>query len=196
MATTKKVAKKAVRKVVKKAVVRKTAQQRSRKTQRPSVAIVMGSASDWEVMREVGAILDEAGVSHVSRILSAHRTPAPLRDFISRAEKEGCSVFVAGAGLAAHLAGAVAAQTTRPVIGVPLEGGPLRGMDSLLSTVQMPAGVPVACTAIGKHGARNAGWLAAQILSLSDPALATRLRQLRQKQGNAVLQQDRKLGKD
>ena len=178
------------------AAVKKSNRSGKSKSRQPFVAVVMGSASDWEVMREVGVVLDTAQVPHVSRILSAHRTPAPLRDFISRAEKDGCAVFIAGAGLAAHLAGAVAAATTRPVIGVPLEAGPLRGMDSLLSTVQMPAGVPVACTAIGKHGARNAGWLAAQMLSLSDPALSARLRRLRKKQSDDVLQQDKKIRRE
>lgn len=151
------------------------------------VAIVMGSDSDLPVMRSTAEVLQGFGIRHEIRITSAHRTPKATHDYIIDAERRGCTVFIAAAGLAAHLAGAVAAVTTRPVIGVPLEAGPLNGMDSLLSTVQMPGGVPVACVAIGKAGARNAGYLAAQILALSDSILAERLRQDREAKAKEIL---------
>jgi 5-(carboxyamino)imidazole ribonucleotide mutase len=121
------------------------------------------------------------------RITSAHRTPDATRDYISDAEARGCAVFIAAAGLAAHLAGTVAAHTVRPVIGVPLAAGSLQGMDSLLSTVQMPGGIPVASVAIGSPGAKNAAFLAAQILALGDAALAERLKKQREEEGRKVL---------
>lgn len=142
------------------------------------VGIVMGSASDRAVMSKAEDALTELGVACEVRILSAHRTPVELRAWVSDSEKQGMKVFICAAGLAAHLAGAVAAQTTRPVIGVPLAapsgtiGG---GLDALLSTVQMPGGIPVACVSVGEAGARNAGILAAQILATADPALAERI---------------------
>jgi 5-(carboxyamino)imidazole ribonucleotide mutase len=157
------------------------------------VAILMGSDSDLPVMRSTAEVLDLFGIRYELNIKSAHRTPAETQAYVADAERRGCQVFIAAAGLAAHLAGSVAAHTLRPVIGVPLEGGPLMGMDALLSTVQMPGGVPVACTAIGKAGARNAGYLAAQILSLGDPALAQALRDERKANAARILEKDRQL---
>ena len=139
---------------------------------KPFVAILMGSDSDLPVMRSTVEVLDSFAISREVKITSAHRTPEATKAYILDAEARGCAVFIAAAGLAAHLAGAVAATTTRPVIGVPLDAGPLNGMDSLLSTVQMPGGIPVGTVAIGKAGAKNAGYLAAQILALQDAELA------------------------
>jgi phosphoribosylaminoimidazole carboxylase PurE protein len=141
----------------------------------PRVAILMGSASDLEQMAEAARELEHFGVPYEVRITSAHRTPAETATYVKDAEGRGVAVFIAGAGMAAHLAGAVAAHTSRPVLGVPLAGSTLGGLAALLTTVQMPKGVPVATLAIGKAGAGNAGVLATQILALSDPALATRL---------------------
>jgi phosphoribosylaminoimidazole carboxylase PurE protein len=136
----------------------------------------MGSESDRSVMALAAEVLEELGVPSEMQVMSAHRNPDLVACYSAGAEDRGLRVLIAGAGLAAHLAGAVAARTTLPVIGVPLEGGPLNGLDSLLSTVMMPRGVPVATVAIGSHGARNAGFLAAAILALQDPALAGRLK--------------------
>lgn len=138
---------------------------------KPFVAIVMGSDSDLPVLKPCIEVLREFGIECEVRVTSAHRTPDATRDYIQDAEARGCRVFVAAAGMAAHLAGAVAAQTLRPVIGVPVDAGPLQGFDALLSTVQMPGGIPVASVAIGKAGAKNAGYLAAQILGCSDDEL-------------------------
>ncbi len=140
------------------------------------VAVMMGSDSDLAVMESAVEVLHGLGIGVEVRILSAHRTPEETRAYVRDAEGRGCAVFIAAAGLAAHLAGAVAAVTVKPVIGVPMAGGPLNGFDALLSTVQMPGGVPVACVAIGKAGARNAGYLAAEILALSDAGIGARLR--------------------
>ncbi len=159
----------------------------------PFVAVMMGSDSDLETMQACLDVLERLGVPREVRILSAHRTPGATHAYVREAEARGCAVFIAAAGLAAHLAGTVAGLTTRPVIGVPMDGGPLRGMDALLSTVQMPGGVPVATVAIGKAGARNAGWLAAQILALSDEALAGRVAEARRADSEAVLAKDRAL---
>jgi 5-(carboxyamino)imidazole ribonucleotide mutase len=159
----------------------------------PFVAVLMGSDSDLPVMQAAIEVLDAFAVPREVRITSAHRTPAATQAYVRDAENRGCSVFIAAAGLAAHLAGAVAAHTMKPVIGVPLDAGPLSGMDALLSTVQMPSGVPVACVAIGKAGARNAAWLAAQILALSDPALAARLREERERNAKALIERDARL---
>ncbi len=142
----------------------------------PFVAILMGSDSDLPVMKSTFDTLAAFGIPYEARISSAHRTPAATAAYVEEADQRGCAVFIAAAGLAAHLAGAVAAHTIRPVIGVPMEGGPLNGFDALLSTVQMPGGVPVASVAIGKAGAKNAAYLAAQILALHDQALAQRLK--------------------
>jgi phosphoribosylaminoimidazole carboxylase PurE protein len=139
------------------------------------VLILMGSKSDAEEMGEAAQVLSEFGIPYTLTVASAHRSPGRTRGIVSRAEKEGASVIIAGAGAAAHLAGFVAAETVLPVIGVPLAGSPLSGFDSLLATAQMPAGVPVATMAIGKAGARNAGHLAAQILALSSPGLRKKI---------------------
>lgn len=139
---------------------------------KPFVAILMGSDSDLPVMRSTIEVLDRFSITKEVKITSAHRTPEATKAYIKDAEARGCAVFIAAAGLAAHLAGAVAATTTKPVIGVPLDAGPLSGMDALLATVQMPGGIPVGTVAIGKAGAKNAAYLAAQILALQDADLA------------------------
>ncbi len=146
----------------------------------------MGSQSDWATMKHAAEILDVLGVAHDSRIVSAHRTPDRLYDFAGGAKAEGIKVIIAGAGGAAHLPGMVAALTTLPVLGVPVESKALSGQDSLLSIVQMPAGIPVGTLAIGKAGAINAGLLAASVLALSDKALAKRLEAWREKQTAGV----------
>lgn len=157
------------------------------------VAILMGSDSDLPVMQATLDILDSLGVSAEVRITSAHRTPEDTKAYVMDAEKRGCAVFIAAAGLAAHLAGAVAAQTLKPVIGVPIDNGPLQGMDALLSTVQMPGGIPVACVAVGKAGAKNAAYLAAQILAVSDQDLLQRLQKDREKSAQAVRDKNKQL---
>ena len=157
------------------------------------VAILMGSKSDWPVMQDTIEVLRQLKVEHEVRITSAHRTPAATMAYVTDATQRGCGVFICAAGLAAHLAGAVAAHTTRPVIGVPMDGGPLSGFDALLSTVQMPGGIPVATVAVGKAGAKNAGYLAGQILALADPALAERLSQDRQTNSDKVQAQNDQL---
>ena len=139
------------------------------------VAIMMGSESDLPVMRASMDVLEQFSIRYEVRITSAHRTPKDTQDFVRDAELRGCKVFVAAAGMAAHLAGAVAAQTVKPVIGVPIDAGSLQGIDALLSTVQMPGGIPVACVAIGKAGAKNAAYLAVQIMAIDDEALAAKL---------------------
>ncbi len=144
-------------------------------TQLPPVAIIMGSQSDWPVMRAAAAILDELGVAYEARVISAHRTPDRLYAFAKSARDSGFKVIVAGAGGAAHLPGMTAALTTLPVLGVPIATTVLSGTDALHSIVQMPAGVPVGTLAIGEPGAANAGLLAAEILALSDPQLAARV---------------------
>jgi len=150
------------------------------------VGIIMGSRSDWETMRHAAEILEELGVAHETRIVSAHRTPDRLYDYAKGAAARGLKVIVAGAGGAAHLPGMAASMTRLPVLGVPVESKALSGMDSLLSIVQMPAGVPVGTLAIGKAGAVNAGLLAAAILAVTDPALGDRLEAWRQRQTDAV----------
>jgi len=141
----------------------------------PLVGIVFGSASDEPVMKECAAVLDEFAVAYEMQVMSAHRTPQKVAQYARNAAARGVKVLIAGAGLAAHLAGAVAANSLLPVIGVPLDAGTLGGLDALLSTVQMPPGVPVATVAIGKPGAKNAAWLALRILALHDAALAEKL---------------------
>jgi 5-(carboxyamino)imidazole ribonucleotide mutase len=153
---------------------------------RPKVVVCMGSQSDWETMQEAASSLESLGVPHEVRIISAHRTPDRLAEFARGAAADGIAVIIAGAGGAAHLPGMLAAHTTLPVLGVPVESKSLNGMDSLLSIVQMPGGVPVGTLAIGAAGARNAGLLAAQILALSDADLATRLAAWRQAQTDSV----------
>ena len=151
------------------------------------VAIVMGSASDWDVMSHASKLLDKFGIEHESRVLSAHRTPKQLEEFIVEAEKNGTQVFIAGAGLAAALPGVVAAQTTIPVIGVPLIAGSLDGMDALLAIVQMPPGIPVGTVAIGKPGAINAALYAISIMALTDDSLAKLLKNYRAEQAEKIL---------
>jgi phosphoribosylaminoimidazole carboxylase PurE protein len=150
------------------------------------VLILMGSASDAETMRGAAEVLESYGIPYKLTVASAHRTPERTHALARNAEKDGFSVIVAGAGAAAHLAGAVAAVTVLPVIGVPLSGSPLSGFDALLSTVQMPAGIPVATVAIGKAGAQNAGHLAAQILSVSSLELREKVRAHRKKLAEAL----------
>jgi len=152
----------------------------------PKVAIVMGSQSDWATMRHAASLLEELKVPHETRIVSAHRTPDRLVAFAKGAEAMGLRVIVAGAGGAAHLPGMIAAMTTLPVLGVPIESAALKGQDSLYSIVQMPAGVPVGTLAIGKPGAINAGLLAAAILATSDAALSKRLARWREARTAAV----------
>jgi phosphoribosylaminoimidazole carboxylase PurE protein len=139
------------------------------------VGILMGSESDRPKMEGAEAVLGELGVPYETHVMSAHRSPDRVAEYAGNAAANGMKVLIAGAGMAAHLAGAVAARSILPVIGVPLDGSPLLGLDALLATVQMPPGIPVATVAVGKAGAKNAGFLAAQILALSDPALAERL---------------------
>lgn len=150
------------------------------------ITIIMGSKSDWETMRHAADLLAEFGVAFESKIISAHRTPERLYDFAKNAVANGVKVIIAGAGGAAHLPGMAASMTTLPVLGVPVESHALKGMDSLLSIVQMPAGVPVGTLAIGKAGAINAALMAVAILALADSDLATRLAKWREKQTNSV----------
>ena len=145
----------------------------------PLVGIIMGSKSDWDTMRHAAEILERFGVPHESKVVSAHRTPKLAAEYASTAESRGLQVIIAGAGGAAHLAGVVAAYTVAPVIGVPMQSAALNGLDSLLSIVQMPKGVPVATVAIGASGAANAGLLAVAILATSRPELRTKLQAYR-----------------
>lgn len=147
----------------------------------PRVAIFMGSLSDEPQISPCADVLKSLGIPYAFTVTSAHRTPERTEKLVTDLEKEGVQVFICAAGMAAHLAGAVAARTTRPVIGIPVSNPALGGMDALLATVQMPPGFPVATVALDKAGARNAAWLAAQILALNDPQLATRLADARQK---------------
>lgn len=153
----------------------------------PLVAVIMGSKSDWETMRHSVETLDELGVPNESRVLSAHRSPDATADFARRAAARGLRVIIAGAGAAAHLAGAIAGYTWLPVLGVPIPSSELQGLDSLLSTAQMPSGVPVGTLAIGVAGARNAALLAAAIIALSDEKIRKNLEAFRKKQTESVL---------
>ncbi|KQS55839.1 N5-carboxyaminoimidazole ribonucleotide mutase [Brevundimonas sp. Leaf363] len=155
-------------------------------TSTPPVAIIMGSRSDWPTMKLAAEALDALGVAWSAQVVSAHRTPARLYEFAASAKTKGFKVVIAGAGGAAHLPGMAASMTPLPVIGVPVQSKALSGLDSLLSIVQMPGGVPVATVAIGEAGAKNAGILAAQILALSDTGVAERLDAYRQAQTDAV----------
>ncbi|MGK7869836.1 5-(carboxyamino)imidazole ribonucleotide mutase [Falsiroseomonas sp. E2-1-a20] len=155
----------------------------------PRVGVIMGSQSDWETMRHAAEVLDKLGVAHECRIVSAHRTPGRMYDYAQAAAGRGLQVLIAGAGGAAALPGMVASLTALPVLGVPVESHALKGMDSLMSIVQMPGGIPVGTLAIGRAGAINAGLLAAAILALADPALGQRLAALRQAQTDAVAEQ-------
>jgi len=157
------------------------------------VAILMGSDSDLPVLQSTIDVLKSLGIKHEVKITSAHRTPSATHAYVKDADARGCGVFIAAAGLAAHLAGTVAGLTLKPVIGIPLDAGGLGGMDSLLSTVQMPGGIPVACVAIGKAGARNAAYLAAQILATADEGIAKRLAEEREANANAVIAKDAEL---
>jgi len=159
----------------------------------PFVAVLMGSDSDLPVVQATLDVLAKLEVPCEVKVTSAHRTPEATRSYIADAEARGCRVFVCAAGLAAHLAGTVAAHTLRPVVGIPIDAGPLNGLDALLSTVQMPGGIPVASVAIGKAGAKNAGYLAAQMLALADADLARRLREEREGSAEAVRQADARL---
>jgi 5-(carboxyamino)imidazole ribonucleotide mutase len=153
----------------------------------PLVAVLMGSKSDWDVMRHTHETLDRFGIPHECRVLSAHRTPKETADYVAAAEGRGLEVIIAAAGGAAHLAGVCAAHTVLPVLGVPMESSALQGLDSLLSTVQMPGGIPVGTLAIGKAGAVNAALLAAAILGLKRPELRQRLREFRAEQARKIL---------
>ena len=154
----------------------------------PLVAVIMGSTSDWETMRHAADVLERFGVQHECRVVSAHRTPQLMAEFAAAAEGRGFEVIIAGAGGAAHLPGMVAAHTMLPVLGVPIESRTLKGVDSLLSIAQMPAGVPVGTLAIGQAGATNAGLLAVAILANSRPELRERLREFRREQTERVLE--------
>ena len=147
--------------------------------QQPLVGVIMGSKSDREVMQDCTDQLKELGIPHEVRVLSAHRTPKQTQEYAESAGERGIEVLIAGAGWAAHLAGVIAAHTTLPVIGVPIDSSPLKGMDALLATVQMPPGIPVATVSLGKGGARNAAVLAAQILALKYPPIAERFKTYR-----------------
>src|SRR5215467_10295909 len=160
---------------------------RTNKNASPLVAVIMGSKSDWETMKNAVEVLEEFGVPHETKIVSAHRTPDLLFEFAKSAEERGVEVIIAGAGGAAHLPGMCASQTVLPVLGVPVESRALKGLDSLLSIAQMPAGVPVGTLAIGKAGATNAGLLAAAVLAEAVPGLGARLARFRRNQTMSVL---------
>jgi phosphoribosylaminoimidazole carboxylase PurE protein len=160
---------------------------------KPIVAVIMGSDSDLPTMEEAVSVLKANSIPYMVRIMSAHRTPDDAAKFAKTARKKGIQVIIAGAGGAAHLAGVIAAHTTVPVIGVPMESKEMKGLDSLLSTVQMPSGIPVATLAIGKAGAKNAGILAMQILSLKDKRLEKRLNDLKKSLVEGVREKNRKL---
>lgn len=159
----------------------------------PFVAILMGSDSDLPTMKSTLDILKLLEIGYEVRITSAHRTPEMTHDYVVDAEKRGCAVFICAAGLAAHLAGAVSAITVRPVIGVPIDCGPLKGQDALLSTVMMPGGIPVATVAIGSAGAKNSAYLAAQIIATNDEELAQRLRDERAANAKAIEEKNSKV---
>src|SRR4051812_1463362 len=154
---------------------------------KPLVYIIMGSKSDWETMKNTSITLTEFGIAHESRVLSAHRTPKETAEYVSGAENRGVEVIIAAAGGAAHLAGVSAAHTILPVLGVPIESASLKGLDSLLSTVQMPGGIPVGTLAIGNAGAKNAALLAVAILGTSRPELRQKLKDVRESQAKKIL---------
>ena len=157
------------------------------------VAIIMGSDSDLPVVEASFSILESFGVNYTKNVMSAHRTPHDVMDLIKRSEENGCKVFIAAAGMAAHLAGAIAAHSTKPVIGIPIESGGMGGIDALLSTAMMPPGVPVATVAVGKSGAKNSAILAVQILATSDDELAQKLKDYKSNMREEVLEKDKKL---
>lgn len=156
--------------------------------QQPLVGVIMGSRSDWDTMKAASDVLKQFGVEHECRVVSAHRTPAWMCEYARAAEERGIKVIIAGAGGAAHLPGMVASQTILPVLGVPVQSRALSGLDSLLSIVQMPGGIPVGTLAIGEAGARNAGLLAVRLLALNDEALRTKLREFQDEQTRKVLE--------
>ena len=160
---------------------------------KPLVGIVMGSDSDLAVMEEAGKVLDSFGIGYEITIASAHRSPDKTREYIHSAEKNGIKIIIAGAGWAAHLAGVIAAETTMPVIGVPIDSSPLLGLDSILSILQMPPGIPVAAMALGKGGAKNAAILAVQILAVSDNSLQKKLKAYKKRLSDEVEEKDKKL---
>jgi len=160
---------------------------------KPFVAILMGSVSDLPTVQPAVDILRQFDIPFEAKVTSAHRTPERTHEYVRDAERRGCVVFIAAAGMAAHLAGTVAGLVVKPVIGIPISAGPLQGVDALLSTVQMPGGVPVATVAIGKAGAKNAGYLAAQILAVSDPNLAERIASERRDNAEAIAAADARL---
>ena len=160
---------------------------------KPFVAVMMGSESDLGTMQATFDILDKLAVPYEVKITSAHRTPEATHAYVKSADKRGCAVFIAAAGLANHLSGTVAALTLKPVIGVPMAAGPLQGQDALFSTVQMPGGIPVACVAIGGPGAKNAAYLAAQILALADAQIGERLAADREQAAAEILAKDKAL---
>jgi len=166
------------------------------KKSQPRVGILMGSDSDLEVMHEAEKRLDHFGIPYETRIFSAHRTPIKTYKYAASAAERGIEVIIAGAGAAAHLAGVVASFTTLPVIGVPIDSSSLKGLDALLATVQMPAGVPVATMAIGKAGAANAGIYAAEILGRKDSAIAAKLLRFKKEMASSVEERDRKLRRE
>ena len=151
------------------------------------VIVLMGSKSDWKIMKECSLTLKEFGIEHECRVLSAHRTPKELKQYVNDSEKNGAEVFIAGAGGAAHLAGVLASETTKPILGVPLPAWSLDGLDSLLSTAQMPSGIPVATFAIGKAGAINAAIFAVQILAVKNPTLFNKIEVYRKKKSEQIL---------
>jgi phosphoribosylaminoimidazole carboxylase PurE protein len=159
----------------------------------PRVGILMGSDSDLEVMREAEKRLDSFGIAYETRIMSAHRTPDKAAEYAATAQQRGLQVIICGAGAAAHLAGAIAANTTLPVIGIPIDSSSLKGLDALLATVQMPAGIPVATMAIGKAGAANAGIFAAQIVARTDAEVSAKWAHSNQEMAASVEERDRKL---
>jgi phosphoribosylaminoimidazole carboxylase PurE protein len=157
------------------------------------VAVIMGSDSDFPVVEAAFPIFDKFGINYTKNVMSAHRTPHDVIEFIKNSENNGCKVFIAAAGMAAHLAGALAAHTVRPVIGIPIESGGMGGIDSLLSTVMMPPGVPVATVAVGKSGAKNSAILAIQILATSNDELQQKLVNFKEDMKNEVLEKNAKL---
>ncbi len=160
---------------------------------RPEVGVIMGSISDWETMKKACDVLDDLGIAYEKQVVSAHRTPDLMFDYAEKARERGIKIIIAGAGGAAHLPGMVAAKTTLPVIGVPVKSRALNGLDSLLSIVQMPGGVPVATVAIGSAGATNAGLLAAQMLAIENKELANRLVQYREQMKKTVMESSERL---
>ena len=161
--------------------------------QKPEIGVIMGSSSDWDTMKQACEILDELGVAYEKKVVSAHRTPDLMFEYAETAEERGLKVIIAGAGGAAHLPGMVAAKTALPVIGVPVKSSTLNGLDSLLSIVQMPAGVPVATMSIGKAGASNAGLLAAQIVGTANPDVLERVKERREPMKQHVFEMSEEL---